>query len=64
MYRAQGIKKRWGLEKVKDTDSNKVAPLEYLIDLEYAKYKELCYWCCEMPLTKGQWLLQKINVSV
>lgn len=45
MRRAQGIKKRWELENQKVQVL--VAPLSYLIDLEYKNYKNLCYWCYE-----------------
>jgi hypothetical protein len=61
-YRAQGILKRWKQQKELDTDSSKVAPLMYLIDLEYKKYQELCFWCFEKPLTKGAWLRQEIKI--
>ena len=61
MYLAQGIKKRYELEKLKDSENNKVSPLTYLIDLEYKKYKELCFWTYQKPLSKGKWLLQQIE---
>jgi hypothetical protein len=61
MYLAQGIKKRWELEKINDNDNNKIAPLSYLIELEYKKYKELCFWTYQKPLSKGKWLLQIIE---
>jgi hypothetical protein len=63
IYRAQGILRRWQEQKEKDTDSSKVAPLTYLLDYEYKQYLKLCFWCFEKPLTKGKWLLQKIEID-
>lgn len=63
IFRAQGILKRWREEKKRDTEQSKVAPLMYLIDLEYKNYLKLCYWCYETPLTKGPWLRQKITTT-
>lgn len=64
MKRAQGIKKRWEKEKLRDTEGSRTAPLSYLIDFEYSKYTNLCYWCHEEPLTKGKWLYQEITESL
>lgn len=63
IYRAQGILRRWKEEEAKDTSTSKVAPLLYLIDHEYHQYLNICFWCHEKPLTKGKWLLQKIEVQ-
>ena len=60
MKRAQGILARYKEEQKKDTEQSKVAPLDVIIDLQYNKYKSLCYWCNETPLKKGEWLRQII----
>ena len=61
MYLAQGIKRRWELEKMKDTENSKIAPLSYLIDSLYRDYKKLCFYTYQNPLPKGKWLLQIIK---
>ena len=61
MKRVQGIKLRWELEGKRDTNTSQVAPLNFLIDLEYKKYLKLCFWCYEKPLDKDKWLLQNIE---
>lgn len=63
MLRAQGILKRWQEEKLKDTDHDHVAPLEYVMELQYKKYTEICYWCHEKTLIYSKWLSQKIVES-
>lgn len=63
MKRAQGILKRWKeqVELDKTTTSSVTAPLTYLLELEYKKYVDLCYWCYETPLSYSKWLSQDIN---
>lgn len=63
MKRAEGILLRWQKEREEDTDSNKTAPLQYIIDLEYKNYSKTCYWCHEKPMKKGEWLRQEIDID-
>jgi len=54
MKRAQGIKLRWEKEKQKDSENSKIAPLQYLIELEYKKYRHLCFYCHEQAEPIGK----------
>ena len=61
MERAKGILKVYKSELKKDNEHTKTAPLEYIIDLQYKKYLDVCFWCNETPLKKGAWLRQEIK---
>lgn len=64
MLRAKSILKRWRTEKLKDTEFNHVAPLEYLMELLYSKYQNNCWWAGEKTLTYGKWLTQEIESEI
>lgn len=59
MLRAQGIKKRW--EEIRKRDTRTTAPLMTVLELQYQKYRSICFWSCENPLSFGKWLCQPIE---
>lgn len=66
IYRAQAIKRvvlSINERNAKRTDVQRPKPYRILdwIDDRYKEYSELCAYCGEVPITKGKWLLQKVE---
>lgn len=61
-YIAQGLKRAWEKEKTNDTESCKVAPLEYYLRYNYeTRYVALCNRLEIKPVGFGAWLRKPIS---
>jgi hypothetical protein len=49
------------MKRAKGCNKSMVTPLMYIMELEYKKYVDVCYWCYETPLSYTKWLSQEIN---
>ncbi len=61
-YVAQGLLKTWKAQRDLDTDTNKVAPLEYYLRFNYEeRYVKLCRRLGVEPCGFGAWLRKPIS---
>lgn len=64
-YVAQGLLKTWKEEKALDTNTSKVAPLEYYLRFNYEeRYVKLCRRLGVEPCSFGAWLRKPISSIV
>lgn len=59
---AQALLKTWGKEKENDTNTCKIAPLEYYLRFNYdERYVKLCLRVGIVPVSFTQWLHRSID---
>lgn len=64
-YIAQGLLETWQREKLNDTPTSKVAPLEYYLKFNYEeRYVKLCKRLNVSPVSFGAWLRKEIGSVV
>ena len=58
----QALLATWKKERLLDTSSNKVAPIEYYLNYNYQeRYVKLCNRLSIKPVSLGAWLRKPVN---